>query len=442
MSIFLQVSKCFFPPHVLDFKDNKTSGMVSVIKEWEGGKQDNSLNIKVSTQKPTKSPLGFTVSFDSGEGVFPNGSNLNDIVYSRSGKIIKGDYIIPKSDLIHIEFDCWEKSNGDRVSLSDSGELLGGIVEDIEVSAKYKKRVGVINYGVCIYGIEEDVDRYGNALGITFGGQLRLSNIPNEVRDHTPSGVTDSMNAHRCIQSDDWSTICYWNEKDPYVYEQCIGSEFYNGCSKPLEIDCTKSPFIFIQDRSMTSYSINCLTSRNVNNDSSGYYLYSKEDKSGGTFSGWGGSYIRSKLNGDCDETVEVNSGVFSSDNCIFGCLPECVQENIGERKTIYSRFDSGSRIYDYCYDRLFVPSAIEIGKPVGNFVPDDGNCFSIFMGISDNTLQVSHEVGCSTFLTRSIGLSTSNDIYVVDSNVTKYSVALNEIRRKTLALVFCFSLQ
>ena len=66
------------------------------MKEWEGSEPRSNLNIKVSTQKPNKNPLGVTVTFLAEDGgVFPNGSRTNDIIYSRSGRIVQGDYIIP-----------------------------------------------------------------------------------------------------------------------------------------------------------------------------------------------------------------------------------------------------------------------------------------------------------------------------------------------------------
>ena len=78
-----------------DFKDTKTEGFIEVSKEWEGGKPDDKLNIKVSTQKPTKNPLGITVTFLAEDGgIFPNSSRTNDIIYSRSGRIVPGDYLI------------------------------------------------------------------------------------------------------------------------------------------------------------------------------------------------------------------------------------------------------------------------------------------------------------------------------------------------------------
>ena len=51
---------------IYDFKDNKTTGTITVTKEWSD-KRTNSERpepeIKISTKKPSKSTLGYTVTF-------------------------------------------------------------------------------------------------------------------------------------------------------------------------------------------------------------------------------------------------------------------------------------------------------------------------------------------------------------------------------------------
>ena len=51
---------------VYEFKDNKTTGTVTVVKKWDD--QSNNaerpvVDISLSTAKPSKNPLGYTVTF-------------------------------------------------------------------------------------------------------------------------------------------------------------------------------------------------------------------------------------------------------------------------------------------------------------------------------------------------------------------------------------------
>ena len=81
---------------VYDFKDNKTTGTVTVTKVWDDDKTNEERaipDIKISTEKPSKSTLGYTVTFhgDKDAGlVFDDGSDVNEVVYNSSGQIVDG----------------------------------------------------------------------------------------------------------------------------------------------------------------------------------------------------------------------------------------------------------------------------------------------------------------------------------------------------------------
>lgn len=87
---------------VYDFKDNKTTGTVTVTKVWDDDKTNDERaipDIKISTAKPGKSPLGYTITFhgDKDAGlVFDDGSDVNEVVYNSSGQIVEGVFKIPK----------------------------------------------------------------------------------------------------------------------------------------------------------------------------------------------------------------------------------------------------------------------------------------------------------------------------------------------------------
>ena len=83
---------------VYEFPDTKTSGTVTVVKKWDD-KSTNAerprVDVSISTQKPGKNPLGYTVTFhaDAEKGLtFADGSTENDVVYNSSGQIVSGAY--------------------------------------------------------------------------------------------------------------------------------------------------------------------------------------------------------------------------------------------------------------------------------------------------------------------------------------------------------------
>ena len=86
---------------VYDFKDNKTTGTVTVTKVWDDDKTNEERtipDIKISTAKPSKNALGYTVTFhgDKDTGlVFDNGGDVNEVVYNSSGQIVDGVFKVP-----------------------------------------------------------------------------------------------------------------------------------------------------------------------------------------------------------------------------------------------------------------------------------------------------------------------------------------------------------
>ena len=83
---------------VYDFKDNKTTGTVTVTKVWDDGLMNDEReipDIKISTKKPTKSTLGYTVTFHGNGLKFADGNETNEIVLNNSGQIVSGMFKVP-----------------------------------------------------------------------------------------------------------------------------------------------------------------------------------------------------------------------------------------------------------------------------------------------------------------------------------------------------------
>ncbi len=122
---------------VYDFKDPKTTGVVTVIKQWDDSLANEERpvpDISISTEKPSKSTLGYTVTYHGNGLTFEDGSDTNEIIVNSSGKIVSGQYQAPSGG-----FAGWysDAKYVNKVELSAEGipEGLGG---DMDLYAKEK----------------------------------------------------------------------------------------------------------------------------------------------------------------------------------------------------------------------------------------------------------------------------------------------------------------
>ena len=78
---------------VYDFKDSKTSGAVVVTKTWDDSLSNDERSvpdISISTEKPSKNPLGYTITYHGNGLTFADGSSEKEIIVNSSGKIVSG----------------------------------------------------------------------------------------------------------------------------------------------------------------------------------------------------------------------------------------------------------------------------------------------------------------------------------------------------------------
>lgn len=124
---------------VYDFKDNKTAGTVTVTKVWDDDKTNEERaipDIKISTAKPGKNPLGYTVTFHGNKDtglVFDDGSDVNEVVYNSSGQIVDGMFKVPGKAVI-VEWYT-ESSFKNRVAISEDG-IIQIPLNDLDLWAK------------------------------------------------------------------------------------------------------------------------------------------------------------------------------------------------------------------------------------------------------------------------------------------------------------------
>ena len=119
-----------------DFKDNKTTGTVTVTKVWNDGLTNDEReipDIKISTKKPSKSALGYTVTFHGNGMKFDDGSEENMAVYNSAGEIVQGEYKAVIGNGIGWYAD---KTGKGKIDISSDGILSVPITEDIDLWAK------------------------------------------------------------------------------------------------------------------------------------------------------------------------------------------------------------------------------------------------------------------------------------------------------------------
>ena len=143
---------------IYDFKDNKTTGTVTVTKKWDDGLTNAEREIPdmyLSTEKPSKSTKGYTVTFHGNGLKFADGTDENMVVYNSSGQIVEGSYKEAVGTGVGWYSDEACKS---RVIISDDGIPQGKLTGDLDLWAKemtfeikgytddYQKKYNDFNY--------------------------------------------------------------------------------------------------------------------------------------------------------------------------------------------------------------------------------------------------------------------------------------------------------
>ena len=129
---------------VYDFKDNKTAGTVTVTKVWDDDKTNEERvipDIKISTEKPSKSALGYMVTFhgDKDAGlVFDDGRDVNEVVYNSSGQIVDGMFKVPGGWAAGAVSWFTDKKLKNKVDVSEDGTVQMPLSGDIDLWGKVK----------------------------------------------------------------------------------------------------------------------------------------------------------------------------------------------------------------------------------------------------------------------------------------------------------------
>ena len=143
---------------IYDFKDNKTTGTVTITKKWDDGLTNAEREIPdmyLSTEKPSKSTKGYTVTFHGNGLKFADGTDENMVVYNSSGQIVEGSY----KEAVGTGVGWYsDESCKNRVMISNDGVPQVELTGDLDLWAKemtfeikgyngsYQKKYNDFNY--------------------------------------------------------------------------------------------------------------------------------------------------------------------------------------------------------------------------------------------------------------------------------------------------------
>lgn len=294
------------------------------------------------------------------------------MIVPESGAAAQSTLTYKIAELVELESPKYKPTNGDLVfwgwylddTFTTEAVFPLAVTENTTCYARWGEYADV-KYAVTVYGIRHDTyreeDGTTGTAGLTFGpaaaGDFRQTYV-----SHVPSGVTETGNLHRCIHEDDWTTIAEWSQRDPYVYEQCMGNRQILGCTKSV-------PLIVNEENKWYSYT-------DMKGDGAGVLMYSLADNkwnygyTGNTVStagGWPASRIRAMMNGADEYTNKLidgsdalingnpvaGTGLFDRSQTIFDCFPEelkrvivpkavksdtVVKDSLGNNLTTYDR--------------------------------------------------------------------------------------------------------
>ena len=91
-------------------------------------------NVSISTAKPSKNPLGYTITYHGNGLTFADGSSENEIVVSSSGKIVSGQY----KELSGFLGWYSDKACTQKIKVDSAGLPVDGLMSDMDLYAKTK----------------------------------------------------------------------------------------------------------------------------------------------------------------------------------------------------------------------------------------------------------------------------------------------------------------
>lgn len=208
---------------VFVFYNNAKAGKMSVTKVWNDGEEDRdpaSLNIVLTTDKPSQYYASHTITFDANGGNFGS-TDKNQVLYgvSKTGQIqtvISGSVLLPSRD--GFKFDYWDKISTAKSYWTTNKDGTGTKYFSIQDDTTH-----IVDEDGNIPDLKQDMVLYANYEEISY-----TLEIGNEFRQHIPdlaqtiqftdeeapegavlTDVSEKKNGSVVAWMDDTSHICY-----------------------------------------------------------------------------------------------------------------------------------------------------------------------------------------------------------------------------------------
>ena len=208
---------------VFVFYNNTKAGKMSVTKVWDDGEEDRdpaSLNIVLTTDKPSQYYASHTITFDANGGNFGS-TDKNQVLYgvSKTGQIqtvISGSVLLPSRD--GFKFDYWDKTSAAKSYWTTNKDGTGTKYFSVQDDTTH-----IVDEDGNIPDLKQDMVLYANYEEISY-----TLEIGNEFRQHIPdlaqtiqftdeeapegavlTDVSEKKNGSVVAWMDDTSHICY-----------------------------------------------------------------------------------------------------------------------------------------------------------------------------------------------------------------------------------------
>ena len=238
---------------VFVFYDNAKAGKMSVTKVWDDGEEDRdpaSLNIVLTTDKPSQYYASHTITFDANGGNFGS-TDKNQVLYgvSKTGQIqtvISGSVLLPSRD--GFKFDYWDKTSTAKSYWTTNKDGTGTKYFSVQDDTTH-----IVDEDGNIPDLKQDMVLYANYEEVSYTletGKEFNKHIPNSAQtiqftdEEAPDGaaltdVSEKKNGSVVAWMDNTSHTWYVStqqEGKKVQFNKNCSYMFYN-CSKLTTLD-------------------------------------------------------------------------------------------------------------------------------------------------------------------------------------------------------------
>lgn len=173
---------------VFVFYNNAKAGKMSVTKVWNDGEEDRdpaSLNIVLTTDKPSQYYASHTITFDANGGNFGS-TDKNQVLYgvSKTGQIqtvISGSVLLPSKD--GFKFDYWDKTSTAKSYWTTNKDGTGTKYFSVQDDTTH-----IVDEDGNIPDLKQDMVLYANYEEVSYTLELGLK-FQNHIPDNATSVV-------------------------------------------------------------------------------------------------------------------------------------------------------------------------------------------------------------------------------------------------------------